>query len=93
MRKINKEYRKVNEPTDVLSFNIDETINEIYICPSYIYKRYRGRNFIIEVYRMIIHGLLHIYGFDHKGKFDKLEKDSEEMFQLQETILNKAMNK
>lgn len=42
---------------------------------------------------MIIHGILHIYGYDHKQKFDMLKEDSEEMFKKQEKLLNKIISK
>ncbi|HRI05449.1 MAG TPA: rRNA maturation RNase YbeY [Candidatus Dojkabacteria bacterium] len=93
IKELNKEFRDIDKPTDVLSFQIDENVNEIYICPEYIYASYRGKMFEEEILRMIVHGVLHIYGLDHKGKFDHLRADSEEMFKVQEDILHKIMKK
>lgn len=93
MRELNKEYRGINKATDVLSFNIDNDSNEVYICPSYIYKSYRGDSFRIEVLRMIVHGILHIYGHDHKGYFIENAKENEKMFTEQEKILNMISKK
>jgi probable rRNA maturation factor len=93
MMELNSEFRKINEPTDVLSFNIDDENNEVYVSPSYIYSNYRKEKFEEEIVRMIVHGILHIYGFDHKGKFVELGKDSEDMFKEQERIIDNIMNK
>lgn len=93
MKRLNSEFRKVDEATDVLSFNIDDDSNEVYICPSYIYRRYRGGKFMEEILRMIVHGILHIHGLDHIEKFDILKSDSEDMFKKQEEILNNIIGK
>ncbi|MBI2356622.1 rRNA maturation RNase YbeY [Candidatus Dojkabacteria bacterium] len=91
IERLNREYRDSKGPTDVLSFNIDEEINEVYVCPGFIYQSYRGKNFQEEILRMVVHGILHIYGHDHKGKFVTLTKDSEDMFKIQEKILNSIL--
>jgi ssRNA-specific RNase YbeY (16S rRNA maturation enzyme) len=44
-----------------------------------------------EIIRTIIHGILHIEGYDHKDKFDKLSDDSEEMFKVQERIVSAVL--
>ena len=36
---LNKEYRGINNVTDVLSFSLDNT-SEIYICPEYVKKHF-----------------------------------------------------
>ena len=91
IKKLNKDFRKKNESTDVLSFNLEEDNNEVYVSPSYIYRTYRKESFGIEIMRVIIHGILHIYGYDHKGKFLERENNMEEMFKIQENILNNVV--
>lgn len=93
MENLNKEYRQKEGPTDVLSFNIEENVNEIYICPGYIQTNFKGDTFFEEIVRCIIHGVLHINGYDHEGKFVQLEEDSEEMFKIQEKVLNKVLER
>lgn len=86
--RLNKEFRKKNEITDVLSFNYDtqELLGEVYVCPKYILKQYKEE----EILRAIIHGILHLYGYDHKGHFvDTKEENIENIFVIQETLLNK----
>lgn len=84
IQELNKDLRKKNEVTDVLSLKISDEIAEIYISPEYIKKN--SKDFETEVIRMIIHGILHIKGYEHKGYFDE-ENIEEEMFALQEKYL------
>lgn len=88
-QKLNKEYRGVDTPTDVLSFKLDENRNdgEIYISGEYVYKSFKREKFTEEILRLIIHGTLHILGYDHIDSLN--ENPSEEMFKLQEKLLFK----
>ncbi|MCK9368968.1 rRNA maturation RNase YbeY [Candidatus Dojkabacteria bacterium] len=93
IQKLNKEYRKVDESTDVLSFNFDkpDLLGEVYICYDYIARTSKDEN---EVYRVIIHGILHLLGYDHKHEFvDINSKNIENMFIVQESILNNLMKR
>lgn len=84
IQKLNKEYRKKNKPTDVLSFGkIGEEISEIVICPEEVEKN--GENFKKEMAEVVIHGMLHLLGYEHE------KKKSEEMamFKKQEEYLSK----
>ena len=89
IQKLNKEYRGVDTPTDVLSFKLDENRNdgEIYISGEYVYKSFKGEKFTEEILRLIIHGTLHILGYDHIDSLN--ENPNEEMFKLQEKLLFK----
>lgn len=89
IQKLNKEYRGVDTPTDVLSFRLDENRNdgEIYISGEYVYKSFKREKFTEEILRLIIHGTLHILGYDHIDSLD--ENPNEEMFKLQEKLLFK----
>ena len=75
IRVLNRDFRKKDEVTDVLSFKLDEKTGEVYICSN-----------APDIERMIIHGILHILGYDHKGYFDEKNVD-EEMFKIQEKYL------
>jgi len=89
IQKLNKEYRAIDSPTDVLSFVIEEGKNngEIYISGEYVYKSLKNEKFEEEILRLIIHGTLHILGYDHIDSLN--ENPKEEMFKLQEKILLK----
>lgn len=84
---LNKRYRDIDAPTDVLSFQLkdDMTIGEIYISPEYVYETFKSEAFEEEILRLIIHGTLHILGYDHKESLN--DSPNEEMFVKQEELL------
>lgn len=81
IKRLNREYRRVDNVTDVLSFSLDNT-SEVYICPKYVNRSFKGDKYIEEIVRLAIHGILHLLGYDHQGKFE--EGNSEEIFKIQE---------
>lgn len=84
IQKLNNQYRKKNKPTDVLSFGkIGEEISEIVICPEEVEKN--GEDFKKELARVLIHGILHLFGYDHEKK----KTDAEKMFLKQDEYLLK----
>lgn len=92
MRKLNLKFKKKNKTTNVLSFpalsplifrepKLDRRFNhlgEIYLNPDYISRKQEN----LEA--MLIHGLLHLLGFDHKNKFQAAK-----MERLEEKLLDK----
>ncbi|MGI5897639.1 MAG: rRNA maturation RNase YbeY [Candidatus Dojkabacteria bacterium] len=94
IRRLNKEFRKIDSVTDVLSFNLDSTSisGEVYICPKFILKNMETDKYDEEILRSIVHGILHIVGYDHKEKFAEENKNVEEMFVKQEDILQNILN-
>jgi probable rRNA maturation factor len=93
IRELNKEYRRIDKATDVLSFNIDEgnLLGEVYICPEYV-KREEQIPFQEEILRLIIHGILHLLGYDHTVELNEETKISEKMFVKQEKILQNVIS-
>ncbi|MBN2101159.1 rRNA maturation RNase YbeY [Candidatus Dojkabacteria bacterium] len=91
MRGLNKRFRRVDSSTDVLAFPFDEPgFGEIWLCPSVIEKNAKKYNqsFDLELIRVLIHGMLHLGGYDHKGKFISSSVSKEKMFRVQEQILS-----
>ena len=92
MRNINKEFRKNDKPTDVISFALRDAsvsintplLGEIYLAPDYIQKISK-KSFDEEFTLTFIHGILHLLGYDHDNK----EKEKV-MFSLQEKILQEV---
>jgi len=82
---INKEYLKHNYFTDIITFNYCENnvINgDIYISIDTVRNNSERFNvsFINELHRVIIHGILHLVGFDDKNEEQKKimrEKENE----------------
>jgi probable rRNA maturation factor len=68
IRKLNLEFRGENEPTDVLSFEVDgpygEMVGEVVICP---------RCAQMDVEELVVHGALHLSGMDHGKDFEGSE--------------------
>lgn len=84
IKRINSQYREIDSATDVLSFEGDDNIlGEIIVCPEEVRKN--GDSFDDELKRVLIHGTLHILGYDH-------EKDQGEMIQKQEEYFSLIKN-
>lgn len=89
IQELNMKYRGIDAPTDVLSFEISEEGKggEIYISPEYVYTSFQEDEFEEELLRLIIHGTLHILGYDHKESLN--DNPNEDMFKLQEKLFLK----
>ena len=76
MKVLNRKFRKINKPTDVLSFPLKIKIkNKIYlgdIAISYeiVDKKSCKSSFVDELDKMWIHGYLHLRGYDHVKNLD-----------------------
>lgn len=64
---LNKAYRARKHPTDVLSFDYQDS-GEIVICPGQVKKNADTFNacFKRELTKTLIHGILHLMGYDHE---------------------------
>ena len=98
IQNLNFKYRKKNKPTDVLSFSRMETspdffptvksdLGDVLICWQVAKKQAREDKVTIreELSRLTIHGVLHLFGYDHEIS----EKEEKKMFRLQNKILKK----
>ena len=94
IQKINKEYRKIDKVTDVISFALEDDktfsnkdiriLGDIYICLDKALEQAKeyGHSNLRELSFLSIHGLLHLLGYDHMTK-----EDEKIMFDLQDKIL------
>jgi probable rRNA maturation factor len=84
--RLNKTYRRKNEATDVLSFpaqpakrpNKKTFLGDIAIAPAVArrYAKKHGRTLENEICILILHGILHLLGYDHetdRGQMDRIE--------------------
>lgn len=66
---LNTQYRKINKPTNVLSFELEDDIllGDIFISFDTVYKEAKEQNisFVDHASHMVVHGILHLLGFDH----------------------------
>ncbi len=92
-KKLNYQFRGKNYATDVLSFDpIDpESIGELVICPQVLKKQAKahGLSFNLELGYMVLHGVLHLLGFEHEEN----EEAALEMFKLQDEIFDAISNR
>jgi probable rRNA maturation factor len=78
IRELNRDYRQIDDHTDVLSFAVDEAgpsagpreLGDIVICPEHT----------ADVREAVLHGALHLCGMDH-------ETDEGEMLALQAELM------
>ena len=102
MRMLNKNYRDIDSPTDVLSFeNAEEYEDEegkwkcvgdiaISLDTLPVNAEYFKESQNDELKRLLVHGLLHLNGYDHgEEHLEKGVKPECEMLVLQENILDK----
>ncbi len=90
MTEYNKKFRNKDGPTDVLSFEYglnEETIGDIVISYETVARQAPEYNNSMEteLYLMIIHGILHLLGYDH----EKNEKEAKIMFDKQDYYSSK----
>ena len=97
IHEINKTYRNIDRPTDVISFafldnddfqipGIPMLLGDIYICKEIAINQAEEYNHSLrrELSFLFTHGLLHLFGYDHVNS----EEEEKIMFTLQDEILN-----
>lgn len=96
MHEYNKKYRNIDRPTDVLTFAYQEAdfvadepvfdLGDIMLSLDVAKEQAKQYHHPLEreLAFLFIHGLLHAFGYDHH----RSEKEAEEMFALQNEILN-----
>lgn len=91
-RALNKKYRGKNYATDVLSFSAEGdpgSLGELVICPSVISRQAREHGLLVreELGYMVLHGFLHLLGYDHETN----EREAREMFALQDELFERLL--
>ncbi len=73
IKKLNKKYRGKNRATDVLAFGDSDGLREVVICLSEVKKnaKHFSSNYKAELVKVLIHGILHLLGYDHEESSDK----------------------
>ncbi|MFA6353501.1 MAG: rRNA maturation RNase YbeY [Candidatus Paceibacterota bacterium] len=81
-RKINKKYRKIDKATNILSFPLRTNVGEIILCPAVIKKGAKkfGRTFDQFLGFLVIHGMLHLKGFEHSSTMERLEEKYDQKY-------------
>lgn len=92
IRNLNRQYRGVDKTTDVLSFPADfvdpdlesRYLGDVVICfpEAAVQAEKRGHDVEAELQLLVVHGILHLLGYDHGSQE---EKDA--MWALQDRVL------
>lgn len=87
MRTLNRIYRNKDRATDILSFaeiGGPKSMGELIMAWPYVQKQAKQKKVTLmqEVALLVVHGALHLKGFDHETK-----ADAKKMFLLQDQIL------
>ncbi|MDQ5970446.1 MAG: putative rRNA maturation factor [Patescibacteria group bacterium] len=89
IKKLNKIYRQKNKVTDVLSFNLDDEkiLGEIVICLEQAKKQAKEKKISLqaELKLLVVHGTLHLLGYDHEVSEVEAERQEKE----EKLLLNK----
>ncbi|MBU6310545.1 rRNA maturation RNase YbeY [Patescibacteria group bacterium] len=75
MRAVNRAHRGIDAATDILSFRLSDLSGEVLLCEREIVRHAREWGVSPERYLpyLVIHGLVHIKGFDHGAIMDTEE--------------------
>ncbi len=84
MKKINRQFRNKNKPTDILSFSSPDlqSLGELLLCVDVLKKQAKNQKHSLksEISYMLIHGILHLLGYDHEVS----PQEEKTMFNLQD---------
>ena len=101
IHRINKEYRGIDRPTDVLSFpmfekneiplektGISDVLGDIIICVPIVEKQAieYEHSFKRELAYMLVHGFYHLMGYDH------MQEDEKKLMREKEEIVLSKLN-
>ncbi len=102
IRKLNKNFRNKNKPTDILSFPFNNKIKiskktylgDIIISYNFIDKpkSQNSKSFVEKTIKIFIHGFLHLVGFNHikNREYDKMLKEEIQIYKSVMTKINKV---
>ena len=90
-RALNSQYRAKNAPTNVLSFTVEndyldyECLGDLVICAPIVEQeaQQQGKPLLAHWAHMVIHGMLHLQGYDHQNA-----AEADEMEALEAKILS-----
>ena len=101
MKELNQNYRGISQPTDVLSFSMNEgefknlhpqLLGDIVISLETASQqaRERGHSLEQEVCLLLAHGILHLLGYDHEESPEKRKEMETKVRELLEAMKHKS---
>jgi probable rRNA maturation factor len=101
MRRLNRDFRRQDKPTDVISFPMAGAApgvieGDIAISAAIAAENARrfGHSRAVEIKILILHGLLHLAGFDHdtdRGRMSRLEANLRQQLQLPGSLIEREL--
>ena len=94
IERLNAKHLGHRGPTDVISFGFiratpsDPVVGDIYICPSVASENAKARDESVrdETARLVVHGILHVLGYDHPNDH---RRETSDMWRRQERLLRR----
>lgn len=99
---LNRKYKKSNRPTDVLSFDLaggesgtPKVFGEIFISLDRALENSKafGTKFAEEVVLYVIHGILHLFGYDDENEPDAVRMSRKEQYILERLCRKEDLSK
>lgn len=99
IHQLNRQYRQIDRPTDVLSFALNESVEpdiengpDIDVLGDIILSVERareqaadyGHSLRREIAFLTVHGMLHLLGYDHMKEADRLEMEKEQRYVMEQ---------
>ena len=83
-RRLNRTWRGKDKPTNVLSFSSEHELGDLAICAPVVAReaREQGKQPSAHWAHMVVHGVLHLLGYDHEN-----DRDAEKMEAREAKIL------
>ena len=80
-RRLNATFRKKNKATNVLSFAYGGGRGDVVLCHPVIAReaRAQGKTLAAHYAHLVVHGILHLRGYDHEKKRDALRMERREV--------------
>jgi probable rRNA maturation factor len=81
-RALNRAYRRKNTPTNVLAFVYDDTSGgDIVLCAPVLRREAREQNKALAAHcaHLVVHGILHVQGYDHHRATDAARMEAREV--------------
>jgi len=80
-RRLNRTFRKKNHATNVLTFSYDKVRGDVVLCHPVIRReaRAQGKSLAAHYAHLVVHGCLHLRGYDHEKKQDAARMEAREI--------------
>jgi probable rRNA maturation factor len=80
-RRLNKQFRNKGRATNVLSFPYGKSKGDVILCHPVIRReaRAQGKSIAAHYAHLVVHGVLHLRGYDHEKKRDAARMEAREI--------------